>query len=282
MRAVHGLRRRVAVLLTRRLLLGSGLLLVTLVLPACGDGETSVRVTANGVPVGVLDPTAEPTSVAQSTPGPLPFAPAPPASTLDVENLSGFGYPVEGGCLPGFDGLMPNAPRPDRHGVHAGVDWYPGSACAAIQMGTPVLAMHDGVVVRADHDYVGITLADVRDLEARIASRGRADADELDLLHGRQIWIDHGQGVVSRYAHLSEIPRRVFVGLSVQRGEVVGFAGDSGTPESVTAPGTEVHLHAEVRVGDGFLGAALAPDQVRALYERLFTPLPDATPAAGG
>jgi murein DD-endopeptidase MepM/ murein hydrolase activator NlpD len=271
----------VAVLL--RPLVHSSFLLAILAFASCSDGDESVRVIANGTAVGTVGAAADPPSgTSPAPPDPLPFAPTSPTSTLDAANLTGFGYPVEDGCLPGFDGLMPNAPRPGRNGAHAGIDWYPGSACAAIGAGTPVLAMYDGVVVRADHEYVGMTLAELQDLEARIASVGRADAKALDLLHGRQVWIDHGQGVVSRYAHMSEIPARIFVGLTVRRSEVVGLVGNSGTPESVTAPGTEVHLHAELRVGDGFLGAALAPDLVRALYERLFTPLLEATPAAGG
>ena len=50
----------------------------------------------------------------------------------------------------------------------------------------------------------------------------------------------------------------------------IGAVGESGTPESVIAPGTEMHLHAEVRVEDSFLGAGLDIVEVRALYARLF------------
>ena len=33
-----------------------------------------------------------------------------------------------------------------------------------------------------------------------------------------------------------------------------------------------MHLHAEVRIDDGFLGAGLDPITVRALYEQLYGP----------
>jgi murein DD-endopeptidase MepM/ murein hydrolase activator NlpD len=262
--------------LSRRRVVGACVILVALLLAACGgaSGDGEVRVIANGTEVA---PTATPGGATASgtpapTPAPLPFTPTPPPSTLDPEDLRGFLYPVEGGCLPGFDGLMPNAPREYRNGVHEGVDWYPGSACAAIASGTPVYAMHDGVVVRADHDYLDITLAQVEELQARTAAQGFTDPEALDTFRGRQVWVDHGQGILTRYAHLVEIPERLFVGLAVRQGELVGLVGESGTPEFVTDPGTELHLHAEVRVGESFLGAGLSPAEVRALYERLFGP----------
>lgn len=262
----------------RRLLHRAAAALPALLLAACGGstGGGGLRVIANGTEV---PPSATPsgttaggTPTPPPTPEPLPFTPTPPPSTLDPDDLHGFLYPVEGGCLPGYDGLMPNAPRAYRNGVHEGVDWYPGSACAAVRRGTPVYAMHDGVVVRVDHDYVDITLVQVEELQARTAAQGFTDAKALDIFRGRQVWIDHGQGIVTRYAHLEEVPAEFYVGRTVRRGDVAGWIGESGTPESVTAPGTELHLHAEVRVGESFLGAGLPADEVRALYERLFGP----------
>ena len=248
--------------------------MAALVLAGCGgavnDGE--VRVIANGTEVARIS-TPHGVTVTKTpapTPPPLPFTPPSPLSTLDPDDLHGFVYPVKGGCLPGFDGLMPNASREYRNGVHEGVDWYPESACAAIVKGTPVYAMEDGVVVRADHAYLDITLEQVEELQVRTADQGYTDPEALDIFRGRQVWIDHGQGIVTRYAHLSAIPEQIFRGRTLKSGEIVGLIGESGTPESVTAPGTELHLHAEVRVGDSFLGAGLSPDEVRVLYERLY------------
>jgi murein DD-endopeptidase MepM/ murein hydrolase activator NlpD len=61
-------------------------------------------------------------------------------------------------------------------------------------------------------------------------------------------------------------------GAKVQAGDLVGYVGDSGTPEAVTAPGTEIHLHFEIRVGDSFLGAGLDNELVRQLYQQAFSP----------
>ena len=58
---------------------------------------------------------------------------------------------------------------------------------------------------------------------------------------------------------------------NLRSGDLVGFVGDSGTPEAVTNPGVEIHLHWELRVGDSFLGAGLPSTEVRALYETLFS-----------
>ena len=239
-------------------------------LVACGGAqEVEPRVIVDGT---VLPSATATVALATSTPEALPFTPTPPASELDPDDLRGFILPIEGGCLPGYDGLMPNAPRPYRNGVHEGVDWYDLSSCAQIAEGTPVRAMFGGVVVRADLDYLDLTPRQLADLEERTAQQGSSDPETLDLYRGRQAWIDHGNGILTRYGHLGAIHEDVYVGASVQRGQVIAFVGESGTPESVTDPGTEMHLHAEVRVGDGFLGEGLPPNEVQRLWERLFGP----------
>jgi len=89
--------------------------------------------------------------------------------------------------------------------MHTGVD-----ICAA--SGTPVKVTADGVVVRAEW-------------------AGR---------YGRLVVVDHGNGVQTWYAHLSQFD--VVAGQEVRRGDVIAFSGASG---HVTGP----HLHYEVRIG---------------------------------
>ena len=214
----------------------------------------------------LLAPTAQPTYV------PVPFTPTPPISSLDPENLTGFAPPHEGICLPSRDEVMPNAPRTYRNGFHEGVDFYHGDVCIEITRGLPVRAMYEGVVVRAMHDYLNITPEQVGRLAALTESQGFSDPETLDTYRGRQVWIDHGNGVTTRYYHLDSIEASLAVGVYLRAGAVVGGVGDSGTPESITDPGLELHLHAEVRVGESFLGEGLPPLEVRALYEHLFTP----------
>jgi len=64
--------------------------------------------------------------------------------------------------------------------------------------------------------------------------------------YGRMVEIDHGRGVTTRFAHLSEV--LVTVGQVVSKGTIVGKAGSTGRS---TGP----HLHYEVRVD----GAAVNP-----------------------
>ncbi|WP_258358873.1 M23 family metallopeptidase [Moorella sulfitireducens] len=77
---------------------------------------------------------------------------------------------------------------------------------------------------------------------------GAAEAGKVTFVgydggYGRMITIDHGEGLVTRYAHLSGY--NVRVGQQVSRGEVIGYVGVSGR---TTGP----HLHFEVLVNGSF------------------------------
>ena len=58
--------------------------------------------------------------------------------------------------------------------------------------------------------------------------------------YGNRVMIDHGNGFVTLYAHLSSIS--VGVGQTVNRGDVVGRMGSTGRS-------TGTHLHFEIRKG---------------------------------
>jgi murein DD-endopeptidase MepM/ murein hydrolase activator NlpD len=91
-------------------------------------------------------------------------------------------------------------------------DFHPGIDISTPR-GTPVVAPADGVVT-----FRGV--------------RGA---------YGKAIVVDHGYGIVTRYAHLDGYDVRP--GQRVRRGDVLGFVGDTGRS---TAP----HLHYEVWVND--------------------------------
>jgi murein DD-endopeptidase MepM/ murein hydrolase activator NlpD len=191
--------------------------------------------------------------------------PQPPAGT-------GFVYPITGSCLPIEENLMPNAPREYRAGIHEGIDLYAGYNCSTVVEGTPVTAAKAGTIIRADHSFTEWTKEELDAAFARSKSQGFTNDQDLDRFRGRQVWIDHGNGISTRYCHLSAIPTAIQPGKAVAAGDLVGYVGDSGTPEAVTDPGVEIHLHFEIRVGDSFLGAGLEPNVVRQIWQQALAP----------
>lgn len=202
--------------------------------------------------------------------------PGGPGPTLDpsipVDNPAGSGWliPVPGACLPIDDNQMPGAPREYRSGVHEGVDFFTDFACVDVPLDLPAVAAKAGRIVRADHEYTPMTQEELDNLLARSVEQGFTDDAALDRFRGRQVWIDHGNGLFTRYCHLNGVPEDLLIGAQVEQGDVIGFIGDSGTPEAITNPGFEIHLHFELRVGTSYLGAGLDPAATRMVYQAAF------------
>lgn len=116
--------------------------------------------------------------------------------------------PVPGGVTSPFGGRRVFNGKP--RAPHKGTDMRSPE-------GAKVIAVADGTVVLAEPQYFG----------------------------GNTVYIDHGQGVISTYAHLSAFD--VKTGQSVRRGQVIGRSGSTGR---VTGP----HLHL------GFLVQGVAVD----------------------
>jgi murein DD-endopeptidase MepM/ murein hydrolase activator NlpD len=113
-------------------------------------------------------------------------------------------WPVEGFVTGSFGERID--PFNGEGAFHSGID-------IASQMGEPVIAPADGVVLFAD--FMGG--------------------------YGRVVMIDHGHGITTRYGHLANFV--VAAGQRVQRGDTIGHVGLSGRS---TGP----HLHYEVRIND--------------------------------
>jgi murein DD-endopeptidase MepM/ murein hydrolase activator NlpD len=224
------------------------------------DGDREIRIVRSE---------ASPTGEGSSSPSPTAGLSVPPILEAVIHS---FRFPIDGACLPEEDDLMPNAPREYRLGTHEGVDFYDGRCCMAVTRGMPVLAAKTGVVIRADHDYQDITAEEMDALLSLTQEQGHTDAATLDRLRGRQVWIDHGNGIVTRYAHLLAIEPAITKGVVVRAGQVLGYVGNSGTPEGVSDPDVENHLHFEIRVGDGYLGQGLSPAETRRLWDKAFSP----------
>ena len=206
-----------------------------------------------------------PQPVVRYTPDPAPRLTAT-AATDDVERTrrvlrapSTFSIPVTGGVVPTAPELLPNSARAYRGGTHEGIDF-------PVRTGTPVLAAAAGRISRIDYAYQEWS-EPARNAAIDNSRRlGYTPELILDLIRGRQIWVDHGGGVVTRYAHLSAVAP-LARGDWVEPGQLIGYAGQSGFPEG--GP----HLHFEIRIGDTYLGAGI-PDlaELRASIARAFRP----------
>ena len=73
------------------------------------------------------------------------------------------------------------------------------------------------------------------------AASGRVTVAGWKRGYGNVVYVDHGNGLSTRYGHLSEI--EVTIGQSVSRGQIIGLVGSTGRS---TGP----HLHYEVRIND--------------------------------
>ena len=95
--------------------------------------------------------------------------------------------------------------------MHTGVDW-------AAPIGTPILAAGNGVIIKAGWDSG----------------------------YGRRVEIQHNNGYVTTYNHMSGFGRGIVEGGRVTQGQVVGYLGQTGL---ATGP----HLHYEVVINGNFV-----------------------------
>ena len=96
----------------------------------------------------------------------------------------------------------------------------------------------------------------------------------LDQLRGRQVWIRHEAGHVSRYAHLSEVHPELQPGDEVKQGQAIGLMGNTGIPPTEDQPSPAPHLHFELWSPDGsvYMGQDLAPLESHRLIAQQFGP----------
>lgn len=184
---------------------------------------------------------------------------------------SGYLVPIEGATLSSRANHLPGAPRTYRNGTHEGFDFYDGAVSVEIDYGTPQRAAAAGTVIRADVDYRELSPEEYRDLIDAATGTLSTPADVLDALRGRQVWIRHAGGFVTRYAHLSGVAEGVREGDTVAQGATVGFTGNSGTEEAAMGTEDDPHPHIEVWRGEeAYLGQDLEPGAIYARAAQVF------------
>ena len=249
---------------------------VRLVEPSTGDAreiltgsDAQILALAAGSDSGVLLGADWVVSVRGQLPDQLGVRPATSAAPLAPNNLATLAglaslrMPIPAAHMPDIDRSLPGTPRAYRFGIHEGTDFYASTTGVTIVKGTQVRAAGDGVIVRADVDYKEASNAQVDAWLAEAFELRMTPPTTQDRLGGRQVWIDHGNGLSTRYIHLSGVANGLKVGDAVKAGAVVGYAGNSGTPEAAAGLSADVHLHFEVRVGDGYLGQWITPIETR-------------------
>ena len=187
--------------------------------------------------------------------------------------LTGYTFPITGSFIPEDDYSIPGAPRKYRNGFHKGLDFnvYLGSDLIEqkVKQTTPILAIGDGEISRIDLEYEPMTLKEYNDITQYNQNHPVTYVDKD--FGGRQIWIDHKNGVMSSYNHLSSISKNLKLGSRVVRGEIIGYAGNSGLISEAKNTKEQIHLHLEIWIDGEYLGNDLKPQQIRKLLQIFFT-----------
>ena len=177
--------------------------------------------------------------------------------------LSNFSSPIVGRRVTTAVGQLPNAPRTYRNGVHQGLDYYDTT-------GKTVVVAARGKVIRVDHGYVEMTIEEYNEVILLSQKAPITPEELLDKLRGRQVWVEHENGVITRYCHLSAILPELQVGDIVQQGQAIATVGSSGTLGNIelknTNPSIAPHLHFEIWHENVFLGKDRPSTEVRKIY----------------
>jgi murein DD-endopeptidase MepM/ murein hydrolase activator NlpD len=91
-----------------------------------------------------------------------------------------------------------------------------------------------------DEFHNGLDISSANGTPIIAPADGMVTIKATDKYFGKYIEIDHGRGITTRYAHLSDFKSNC--GHKVRRGEVIGYMGNTGLS-------TGHHLHYAVKVG---------------------------------
>jgi peptidoglycan LD-endopeptidase LytH len=198
------------------------------------------------------NPTGNPTNTVIKTPATAPA----------------FIWPLEGARMPRSVSNIPGANRSYRSGRSQGFTFTGGDSGVIVRYGAPVRAANDGQVIRSDLSYNESSETAYRKLLRDV--RKGASKTQLDALRGRQVFIKHSDGRITRYGHLSKIAPNLGLG-SVKRGQIIGYVGNSGTLEGARGTRLNARLQFEIWLSEGrFLGQDMTGAQVRAAANGVF------------
>lgn len=125
-----------------------------------------------------------------------------------IGSLSNWGWPTENGWTLSSDFSYRNNPFGRGRELHTGID------LSGTGYGSKIYSANNGVIYKSEYHYS----------------------------YGNYVVVNHNNGYYTVYAHMSRIAPNMKVGRTVERGEVLGYVGMTG---SATGP----HLHFEVWKG---------------------------------
>ena len=192
----------------------------------------------------------------------------------ESELLTTIQLPSKDYLVPSILNLLPNAKREYRSGHHEGIDF-------AAPLNTPITAVSGGVVVRSNPQHIDVDLDTYNAFLSTSAELGKTPDDIYQyILLGKSIVIDHGYTITSKfrtisvYAHLSNIAEGILPGAVVEKGEVIGFSGNTGTSDGALRNNKGAHLHWELHFDDAteryFLGQNIPSDYLHDNIKILF------------
>lgn len=188
-----------------------------------------------------------------------------------IDYLSFLKKPIKEAQVSTIPSHLPGAKRPYRNGYHEGLDWYDFASGGDISFDTPIYGMAKGIVVRADHNYEEYASPEVRNTDLKFTSSlGETPEYIFDRLRGRQVWVQYPNGVMSRFAHLSDIPEDIRVGQEIDENTIIGYVGNSGTSGAVDQDETELHLHQDLLIYGELFWKPLDQDEVLNVLKSIF------------
>tara|TARA_B110000444_G_scaffold3813_1_gene3552 strand:- start:771 stop:1490 length:720 start_codon:yes stop_codon:yes gene_type:complete len=192
----------------------------------------------------------------------------------ESELLTTIQLPSKDYLVPSVLNLLPNAKREYRSGYHEGIDF-------SAPLNTPITAVSGGIVVRSNPQHMDVDLDTYNAFLSTSAELGKTPDDIYQyILLGKSIVIDHGYTITSKfrtisvYAHLSNIAEGILPGTLVEKGDLIGFSGNTGTSDGALRNNKGAHLHWELHFDDAteryFLGQNIPSDYLHDNIKILF------------
>jgi murein DD-endopeptidase MepM/ murein hydrolase activator NlpD len=164
--------------------------------------------------------------------------------------------------------------REYRAGIHEGIDF-------PTPLNTPIMAVSSGIVVRSNPTHSDVDIDTYKAFLETTQKLSKTPDDIYNyILLGKSIIIDHGYTIVpnfrtiSVYAHLSSIAEGILPGVNVEKGQVIGLAGNTGTSSGALRNAKGAHLHWEIHfentTGRYFLGQNIPPEILKDNIDLLF------------